>query len=109
MRSRLALLFLALTLTASLLFSQSTGRISGTVIDATNAAIPGAQSNLYMPGGASAIATTTTSQEGLFQFVGVQPINYDLSLESKGFQKQILRGIKVDAGLELSLPPITFR
>jgi hypothetical protein len=102
-------LWLAMTaaLTVSMLSAQSTGQISGRVLDASGAAIPGTNIELFVQGGATPIAVQESNQEGLFQFVGVRPINYDLAIEAKGFQKQILRGIKVDAGLTLSLPPLT--
>jgi hypothetical protein len=94
-------------LAATALFAQGTGQISGRVLDASGAAIPGTSIQLLVQGGATPIAVQETNQEGLFQFIGVRPINYDLAVEAKGFQKQILRGIKVDAGLTLSLPPLT--
>lgn len=94
-------------LAASALFAQSTGQITGRVLDASGAAIPGASIQLFVPGGSTPVAVTESNQEGLFQFIGVRPIFHDLSFEVKGFQKQILRGIKVDAGLTLSLPPVT--
>jgi hypothetical protein len=102
-------LWLAMTaaLTVSMLSAQGTGQISGRVLDASGAAIPGTSIQLFVQGGATPIAVQETNQEGLFQFVGVRPINYDLAVEAKGFQKQILRGIKVDAGLTLALPPLT--
>lgn len=87
--------------------AQNTGRISGSVRDASGAAIPGTSVNLFVAGGSSPIATTTTNHEGFFQLNGVRAINHDISLEAKGFQKQMLRGIKVDAGQELSLPPLS--
>lgn len=94
-------------LAASALFAQSTGQITGRVLDASGAAIPGASIQLFVPGGSTPVAVTESNQEGLYQFIGVRPIFHDLSFEVKGFQKQILRGIKVDAGLTLSLPPVT--
>lgn len=100
-------LVLAAAFSASLLSAQSTGQISGLVLDASGAAIPGTSIQLFIQGGASPVAIQETNQEGLFQFVGVRPIFYDLSIEARGFQKQILRGIKVDAGLTLALPPLT--
>ncbi len=94
---------LALTI-ATVAWGQNTGRISGSVVDATGAAVPAAKVELFIPGGASAILSTETNQEGLFLFSNVQPVNYDLSVDAKGFRKEVLRGLKVNAGLELSLP-----
>lgn len=94
-------------LAASALYGQGTGQITGRVLDASGAAIPATSIQLFVPGGATPVAQTQSNQEGLFQFVGVRPINYDLAFEMKGFQKQILRNIKVDAGLTLALAPVT--
>jgi len=88
---------------ATALLAQNTGRISGTVQDGTGAAIPGAVVSLYMPGGATAIMSTTTTNDGNYFLAGVQPVTYDLSIEAKGFRKEIYRAIKVDTGLELSM------
>jgi hypothetical protein len=103
MAKKFCLLLLALALVFTLA-AQNTGRLSGSVQDASGAALPGATVNLYVAGGAAPVATVTTSQEGIFFFPGVQPVVYDLSIEAKGFQKVIRRNLKVDSGLELSLP-----
>ncbi|MBL0157044.1 MAG: TonB-dependent receptor [Bryobacterales bacterium] len=92
-----------LLLFATALLAQNTGRISGTVQDGTGAAIPGAVVSLFMPGGAAAIMSTTTTNDGNYFLAGVQPVTYDLSIEAKGFRKEIYRAIKVDTGLELSM------
>jgi hypothetical protein len=102
MKSILVLLLFS----SSLLVGQTTGRISGVVTDPTGAAIPGASVSLLIAGGKTAILTGATSEEGLFFFPGLQPVKYDLTIEAKGFRKEIQRGIKVNAGLEMSLPAI---
>lgn len=86
-------------------FSQSTGRISGSVVDPSGAAVPGATVSLSLAGSSSPLATVKTTQEGNFFFPSVQPVNYDIGFEAAGFRKGILRGVKVDTGLETSLRP----
>ncbi|MGA2326297.1 MAG: TonB-dependent receptor [Bryobacteraceae bacterium] len=91
---------------SALLAQQNTGRIAGSVVDATGAAIPTASVQLSLAGGGVA-ASTTTRTDGLFNFSAIQPGTYDLTVESAGFAKQIIRGMKVDPGREASIPAIT--
>jgi outer membrane receptor protein involved in Fe transport len=103
-RARLCLL---IALAASLpLAAQDTGRLSGSVVDPSGSAVPGAKVELYLTGGASAVLATTTTSEGLFSLIGVRPGFYDIIVEAPGFRKQTLRQIKIDPGRETSLPPI---
>lgn len=88
-------------------FGQNTGRLSGTVLDASGAAIPGATVNLYLSGGNSPIQSVKSGQDGGYFFASLQPVQYDLSVEMSGFRKEIIRGLKVDPGLELSMKAIT--
>ena len=91
---------------SALLAQQNTGRIAGSVVDATGAAIPTASVQLSLAGGGVA-ATSATRTDGLFNFNAIQPGTYDLTFESAGFAKQIIRGVKVDPGREISIPAIT--
>lgn len=87
-------------------FGQNTGRLSGTILDASGAAIPGATVNLFLAGGQTPIQTLKSAQDGGFFFASLQPVNYDLSVEISGFRKEVVRGLKVDPGLELSMKAI---
>src|SRR5258708_31988502 len=95
-----------LALVAGSCLTQVTGRMSGSVTDASGAAIPKATVNLFLPGGAKPVLATVTTPEGLFSFTNVRPISYDLIVESKGFLKYTLRGVKVDPARETSLPRV---
>jgi hypothetical protein len=86
--------------------AQFSGRLSGSVVDASGAAVPGATVNLYLAGGAKPLLTTTTSSDGLFNLLGVRPADYDLSVEAQGFLKATIRGITVDAAREIPVPQI---
>jgi len=86
--------------------AQVTGRLSGSVTDATGAAIPTATVNLLLAGGAKPLLSTVTTNDGLFNFTNVRPEFYDLSIESKGFLSYTLRNVKVDPARETSLPRI---
>jgi hypothetical protein len=96
---------LLLTLAVSC-FAQVTGRLSGSVTDASGAAIPNAAVNLLLPGGSKPVLSTVTTAEGLFTFTNVRPENYDLAIEASGFLKYSLRGLKIDPARETSLPAI---
>jgi hypothetical protein len=87
--------------------AQLSGRISGSVVDSSGAAVAGAIVNLYLAGGAKPLLSTTTSAEGLFNLLGVRPADYDLSVEAPGFLKVTVRAVTVDAAREASVPPVT--
>ncbi len=96
---------------AALLFSaalvaQTTGRMSGIVVDPTGASVPNAKINLFIAGGSSPVVTTATGAQGNYSLSGLQPVLYDLHVEMTGFRTLVLRQVKIDPGLELSMPPI---
>jgi hypothetical protein len=96
-----AVLFLAVSSNA-----QMSGRIAGSVIDASGAAVGGADVELYLAGGQKPLLVSRTSAEGLYNFIGVRPAEYDLSISAKGFLKSTLRGITVDMARETDIPRI---
>ncbi len=106
MNSRLFSLLVCAFLCSSTAFAQISGRISGTVTDASGSSIPGASIELIIPGGQTAVIKAESSAEGNFTIAGVRPAVYDLQVSSKGFRTQILRAIKVDTSAELSLKAI---
>jgi hypothetical protein len=87
-------------------YAQVTGRLSGSVSDSSGAAIPNATVNLLLAGGTKPVLTTVTTAEGLFSFTNVRPEKYDLAIESSGFLKYSLRGVKIDPARETSLAAI---
>ena len=88
------------------LSAQFSGRVTGSVVDATGAVVPGADVDLYLPGGKRPLLSVKTSADGLYHFIGVRPADYDLTVDAKGFVKTIVRGITVDAARETSVPAI---
>src|SRR5215831_3906406 len=97
-------LLFAFLAAAAPLHGQFSGRVSGTIVDATGAVIPDAQVDLYLAGGSRPLLSAHTTAEGLYSFIGVRPAEYDLSVEVPGFVRATLRRIVVDPGLETSLP-----
>jgi hypothetical protein len=88
------------------LSAQFSGRVAGTVIDATGAAVPNADVELYVAGGKTAVLTSKTAVDGSYHFIGVRPADYDLSVQAKGFVTATIRNIAVDAARETDLPQI---
>ncbi len=86
--------------------AQVAGRLSGSVVDQTGATIPGATVNIYVPGGKEPVLSGTTNEAGLFSFSAVRPETYDISVESKGFTKAMVRLVKVAPLQETGLAPI---
>src|SRR5215813_4979902 len=86
--------------------AQLSGRVAGSVIDSAGAAVPEAGVGLSLAGGQKPLLTTKTASDGQFNFIGVRPADYDLTVSAKGFVKATLRNIHVDPARELSLPAI---
>lgn len=98
---------LCITVSSVQLVAQtSTGRISGSVTDASDSAVPGATVSLLMVGSASPVQTTSTSADGVFAFSAVQPGTYSVSVESGGFAKYVYNPVIVSPLIETSLPAI---
>src|SRR6266576_2732266 len=95
---------LLLTVLASSGLAQVTGRLSGSVTDASGAAVPNATANLLLAGGSKPLLTTRTTADGLFSFTNVRPELYDLTVESPGFLRYTLTGVKMDPSVERLLP-----
>src|SRR5437868_7430274 len=87
-------------------YGQFSGRVTGTVVDATGAAVPGADVQLSLNGGAKALLATKTSSDGIYHFIGVRPSYYDLTVEAKGFVRTTLRNISVDPAIETSVQTV---
>src|SRR5215468_5806963 len=86
--------------------AQLSGRLSGSVVDASGAAVPGATVNLYLPGGVKPLLSTSTSTDGLYNLLGIRAADYDLTVEARGFLKSTIRGVTVDAARETPVPTI---
>ena len=71
---------------AAAAFAQSaTGTITGTIVDGTGAALPGATVNVTEAATAS-VRTVTTDGAGLFRFAALNPGRYSLAVELTGFR-----------------------
>ena len=93
-------------LTAASLNAQVTGRITGSVLDASEGAIPNATVNLYLRGGTAPVITTKTTSEGNFTFAAIRPETYRLTVETTGFVPYQIPEVKVEPARETGLPTI---
>lgn len=105
MRSRIPGLVACLLLGVSA-HAQVAGRVTGTVVDATGAAVPAASVGLQMPGSGKNLYATTTTSEGDFNIASVNPGTYDLVVESKGFLTVRMSQVAVNAGRATDIPQI---
>jgi hypothetical protein len=84
---------------------QSSGRIIGTVLDQTGAAVAGARVSLARED-QSSTEDVLSGDDGQFSFAGVAPGPYHLSISSPGFATQLTSGI-LHAGEVSIVPQIT--
>jgi hypothetical protein len=106
MRHRLGLL---LVLISASLYGQFSGRLAGTVLDASGAAVPGATVSLYLPRGDKPVLSTKTASDGTWNLIGVRISEYDISFEATGFAKTTLRAIAVDPARETTVQTVTLQ
>jgi Carboxypeptidase regulatory-like domain/TonB dependent receptor-like, beta-barrel len=93
-------------LAAFSLSAQVTSTVSGSVVDATGAAVPEAAVSLQLAGANTALFTAKTTPAGDFTIPSVPPNTYDLFIEAKGFQKTKISGVIVNAGRAAAIPAI---
>ena len=96
----------ALCLLVAALEAQVAGRITGSVVDGSGAAVPGAEIKVYLAGGKRAVLAAKTTPEGLFTLSGVRPESYDITVEAPAFVKYTVRGVRVDPARETAVPQV---
>jgi hypothetical protein len=95
-----------LLLFSSFAIAQVTGRLTGSVIDPSGAAVPKATVNLMLHGGKRALLATLTASDGVFAIESIRPEFYDISVEAQGFQTARLENVKIDPARSTDLAPI---
>jgi Carboxypeptidase regulatory-like domain len=106
LRSHVLLLCLVALLAFAPLQAQVTSTVSGTVLDPSGAAVPGADIVLRLPGSQTAALSTKTNASGGFTIVSVNPNTYDLLVDAVGFLKVVVSNLEVLPGRTLDVPPI---
>jgi len=84
----------ALLLPASLFAQETRGRITGRVLDSSQAAVAGASVKVTDVARATT-ATTTTSGDGLFQVNYLLPGLYDVEVEFAGFKRYVQEKVRL--------------
>jgi len=83
--------------------AQTTAQLTGTVQDASGAALPGAQVTLTDE--ATGISRTVqTNRQGLFAFAALVPGSYTVKANAKNFQPKEVTGVVLHAGDERAVP-----
>src|SRR5688500_8473961 len=102
-KARIAAILLALTaLTTTALAQQTTGNITGRVVDAQGAAVPGATATARQA--ATGFTRTTASDaEGVYRLTALPVGVYDLTIELQGFSTYQQQGIVLNVGQTLSI------
>jgi hypothetical protein len=106
MSARILTLWAAVLLTAVSMHAQLTGRLTGSVVDPSGAAVPNAKVDLFLPGGSTALLSTQTNNEGLFDFTAIRPATYNLTVDSAGFVKYTMNGVVIDPMRQTTLAPV---
>jgi Carboxypeptidase regulatory-like domain/TonB-dependent Receptor Plug Domain len=99
-RSVLAVLFLGVF--SAMALAQSTGRIAGTVVDASGAVVPGA--TVACTNTQTGLSRTSkTNQDGIFVLPDLPIGNYTLEAQAQGFEAQRREGVSLLTGQSLEL------
>jgi len=103
----MALIFGVMTLLCGCILGQEiTGTLTGTIVDSSGAAVPGAQAsakNLTI----GAVRNTVSGAEGIFVFNSLEPGRYNLTIKATGFKTLEEDNLDVTASAPLSLGKLT--
>jgi hypothetical protein len=106
MKLRLFSIFCACVALIIPLHAQTAGRLAGSVVDQSGAAVPNARVGLFLHGSSTAVITAQTTSDGFFAIGTIRPELYDLTVEAAGFATAKIQNVKIDAAAETSLPAI---
>ncbi len=97
---------LGIVLAPAVAFAQSaTGRLAGTVLDPTRAAIPDAEVIVRSESTGTALGLETNAA-GAFAAASLAPGLYTVEVSAEGFRSHTVEGQKVDVARATALPPI---
>src|SRR5580765_3797301 len=75
--------------------AQTTGSLSGTVTDPAGSVVPGASVTLKKSD-TGEVRSTTTADNGVFNFTNLQPGNYSVTIEGTGFKRSVANDVVVE-------------
>jgi hypothetical protein len=94
---RMAQVLCVMALLCGCVFSQSTtGTMTGTIVDSSNASVPGVQIEIKNLS-TGAVRTTVSGPEGLFAFNSLEPARYNMTAKATGFKAYTQTGIDITA------------
>jgi hypothetical protein len=96
----------AMLLGAGCAVAQTNGRLTGSVVDPTGAAVPKATVSLLLHGGKRALLATLTNNEGSFTIESVRPETYDVVVDAPGFESYRLENARIDSARSTDLAEI---
>lgn len=102
MKSLRVVLFALLAVfgTSSLALAQDTGQITGTIVDSSGAAFPGAQVTITNQS-AGITRNTVSNSSGEYLVAGLPQGKYDITVTGKGFKHYLATGVVLDATQKL--------
>src|SRR5215469_2155799 len=80
------------------LAAQSTGTITGTVVDQAGKSVSGASVTARTEAGSGVSGTATTDAEGQFSIANLAPATYTVEATEPGFARASRLGVQVAAG-----------
>src|SRR5438105_1485122 len=75
------------------------GTLRGTVADANGGVISGATVTAKNEATGTVTPASTSTSEGTFEFVGLQPGSYTVTVEAAGFKRSVSTTVQVKAGI----------
>lgn len=90
--------------TAAFTFAQGVrGNISGTVTDPSGALVSGANVKLVRNDSQLEVRTVQSNEDGVYQLLEIEPLNYDIIITATGFAESRLRNVSVEPNRSLRL------
>ena len=99
-----AMTILALVLSATPAFAQTSGNILGVVKDTSGGAVPDAKVTVTNTG-TNESRTTTTGDDGAWRVPGLNPGQYVVKVEKEGFKTSTQTGLTLDVAQQLVVNP----
>ena len=87
----------------------TTGNISGTVLDAQGAVVPGATVTLISDTKGTKLAPVVTGENGTYAFPNVTPDTYTVEVTMDGFKTLRRSGVALSAGDRVAIPPLSIQ
>ena len=87
------------------LLAQQVASINGTVVDPTNAAVPGAQLVLTNVG-TGTTRQAISSAQGYFNFTDLSAARYSLRVTAKGFETLTMSDLNLNVGQQMTVQPV---